>query len=288
MILHPDHERLFWWTARERQNILLRRQAGLPRDQWTQDPVFRSHHFCNVFRSDDRVSQMIIRLTKRLGRFNAALTGRLINRYETLDMILKGETIREAMAACGINTNAYRLNTPLGLNKAEGLHVMMNEAQLRRDRVLTALSIPAALAVLGEVSCLGGFVGYQIILDLIELGAFSSDFVDDWCWAGPGAGRGAMRLLGQKPSGSWMDRSVWGRPEDKHPELVQAVMSHLLTQAPANWPTAWRPWTIHEVEGWLCEYDKWARRTFNESPGGRRFKGRYGVDYQPAARAEAK
>jgi len=94
-----------------------------------------------------------------------------------------------------------------------------------------------------------------------------------------------MRLLGKQLSGSWEERSV-NRPEITEPQVVQAVMQHLLESSKDshNWPSHWRPWTIHEVEGWLCEYDKWARRHYNESQGGRKFRGRYGIDYQPQNR----
>lgn len=46
----------FFAYARERQAILLRRRAGLPRDQWSRDPVFANNRFCNVFREDDRTT----------------------------------------------------------------------------------------------------------------------------------------------------------------------------------------------------------------------------------------
>lgn len=45
----------FFWYARERQNILLRRRAGEPRP-WTEDWVLHHHRFCNIFREDDAVT----------------------------------------------------------------------------------------------------------------------------------------------------------------------------------------------------------------------------------------
>jgi hypothetical protein len=46
-------------------------------------------------------------------------------------------------------------------------------------------------------------------------------------------------------------------------------MQELLAQANEEWPEAWRPWEMREVEHWLCEYDKWRR-----GMGGQRLKRR--------------
>lgn len=43
----------FFAYARERQQILIRRRAGLPRSEWTKDEILRTYRFCNVFREDD-------------------------------------------------------------------------------------------------------------------------------------------------------------------------------------------------------------------------------------------
>lgn len=43
----------FFAYARARHAILLRRQTGLPRTEWTDDPILQKYRFCNVFREDD-------------------------------------------------------------------------------------------------------------------------------------------------------------------------------------------------------------------------------------------
>jgi hypothetical protein len=43
----------FFAYARARYAILLRRQADLPRSEWTDDPILQKYRFCNVFREDD-------------------------------------------------------------------------------------------------------------------------------------------------------------------------------------------------------------------------------------------
>jgi len=48
---------LLHWTA-EREAIRLRRAAGAP-PPWTDDPIMRAWRFCNIRRSDDRVTRWI-------------------------------------------------------------------------------------------------------------------------------------------------------------------------------------------------------------------------------------
>lgn len=43
----------FFSYARERHSIYLRRQAGLPRADWTQDKILQEYRFCNIFRELD-------------------------------------------------------------------------------------------------------------------------------------------------------------------------------------------------------------------------------------------
>lgn len=46
----------FFAYARERHSTHLRRAAGLPRGQWTQDPILQQYRFCNVYRELDRTT----------------------------------------------------------------------------------------------------------------------------------------------------------------------------------------------------------------------------------------
>lgn len=46
----------FFAYARERQTIFLKKTAGLPRPEWTSDPILSHYKFCCVFREDDRTT----------------------------------------------------------------------------------------------------------------------------------------------------------------------------------------------------------------------------------------
>lgn len=74
----------FFWLARERYQIKLRKDAGLSRPEWTTDPLLSKYHFCNVFRADDRVSRAIRELAGRWDPWPAVLLGRLCNKEATV------------------------------------------------------------------------------------------------------------------------------------------------------------------------------------------------------------
>jgi hypothetical protein len=46
----------FFKFCRERHSVFLRREAGLPREQWTDDPILKQYKFTNVFRELDRTT----------------------------------------------------------------------------------------------------------------------------------------------------------------------------------------------------------------------------------------
>jgi hypothetical protein len=53
--------RLLWYFAAERMKMLERRLQGLPREQWTEDPILREYRFTLPYRIADYVSQDCMR-----------------------------------------------------------------------------------------------------------------------------------------------------------------------------------------------------------------------------------
>ena len=51
----------------ERQAVLVRREAELPREEWTPDPVLRRGRFCNIDRRDDAVTRELVAAWARPG-----------------------------------------------------------------------------------------------------------------------------------------------------------------------------------------------------------------------------
>src|SRR5689334_14684624 len=82
----------YWRFAAARQDVFLRRIAGLP-PPWTSDPVIAVHRFANPYRASDRVSQYLIRNVIYTGSSLVeevvfrTLLFKLFNRIETWNLI---------------------------------------------------------------------------------------------------------------------------------------------------------------------------------------------------------
>ena len=143
----------FFAYARERQAILLRRRAGLPRSEWTQDPILRDNRFCNVFREDDRTTVWfrenvrerlrstpeVLLATVVFRWFNRITTGEAIFSQTRMDTEPPGATAWEEFLGSGNTlvlrdailkhvgwggpfvTGAYIIKTPNGMDKLDGV-----------------------------------------------------------------------------------------------------------------------------------------------------------------------
>lgn len=258
-------ERLVW-TAQERERVYAARRAGLPRP-WTSDPVLASGRFCNVWREQDKTSALILGILRRhraAVRPALAVGLRLINRHATLLDFRHGEPLRAELGRLlivGINTNAYRINTPLGLNNKAGVGVLLDRAQERHEELARvcreATSFWALQDAVQPLLGLGSFIVYQALLDLRDLGILKAE--DDWAYPGPGAARGLARLEGTWQEAHWSDKS--NRLANYGSRNFEAgLCAKLLELTPRlREATGWERWSVHETEGWLCEWDKYER-----------------------------
>ena len=138
---------------RARHEIYLKRQAGVPKGQLTDDPIFQTYRFCNVFRELDTVTiwlrqnvrekvpvEQVLLATVLFRWFNRIKTGEAIFIQEALGMgdELPGETAWECFARtgdvdpiraairqyCGNGpyvTGSYIIKTPDGMDKLDGV-----------------------------------------------------------------------------------------------------------------------------------------------------------------------
>lgn len=141
--------------ARERHLIHLRRQAGVPRSQWTQDPILQQYRFCNVYRELDRTTIWLRenvreRLASSPDLLLATVIFRWFNRITSGEAIFQqlrtnfsdsgapGETaweelirtrsldgVRDSLVCwCGSGpyvTGSYIIKTPDGMSKLDGV-----------------------------------------------------------------------------------------------------------------------------------------------------------------------
>lgn len=138
---------------RARHEIYLKRKAGVPRGQWTDDPIFLTYRFCNVYRELDtttiwlrenvreKIPPAHILLATVLFRwFNRIKTGEAIFIQEALglggeepgetawDCFLRTGDVDPIRAAirqyCGKGpyvTGSYIIKTPDGMDKLDGV-----------------------------------------------------------------------------------------------------------------------------------------------------------------------
>ncbi len=271
----------FFKFANERQRIFLRKEKGLPREQWTTDPVLKEFSFCNIFREDDRTTKFFRDTVREPLRNSpdvlvATIAWRWFNRIETcrlvsLDDWAWGDTsaMRSLLADVRpLVTGAYVIKTPNGMNKLEGILSCIERVKLEAPRLIEQLEQGMTLqelhADLMLIPYLGPFMAYEIVTDLRHTYLLeNAPDIDSWASAGPGCCRGA----GWVNSGNPDEFSYGSR---KSQTTVLKMMNTILWESVKHWDWPDRPWEMREVEHTLCEYDKYRR-----AQGGQRLKRRY-------------
>lgn len=182
------------------------------------------------------------------------------------------EVLLHHLTSLGVNTNAYRLNTPHGLNALSGLvELIQQDRQALALELAPCSSLEQAYHVLNRVPYIRGFVGYQVLLDLYDNKAWPESFDGSWSLAGPGACRGMGWLMGQDLNYDWTS-SEFRLDKGKFLQDMPRLMTLLTGIVQANWPKDWPEFTIHETEFMLCEADKWLRKQLTSRPSGRLFR----------------
>lgn len=271
--------------ARERYEMYLRRQRREPWP-WTSDPILCQYRFCNIFRNDDRTTRwfhdnLLGKSRGHIQRLRMALIFRYTNRIETgqalADLLLTPnmpaasllahveQTLRKIVSrAEPILSPAYMIKTPLRKDKVTGLielwrgvldHEVSITHYMRQER-----SLKFSVEMLCAYPYVGPFMAYEIVTDL-RWTTLLNDATDIYTYAnpGPGAVRGAARLLGKKAE-------ELNRVSKDHLALVHDVMADLLGRSAFArfWPLDWPKWEMRDVEHTLCEFDKYERARLDE------------------------
>jgi hypothetical protein len=270
-----DRTRLTGFTTylRERLALQRRREAGAPRP-WTEDPILHRYKFCCVYRDDDRTSREARAVVTALppGEQLRALLGfRLYNRVKTLENLITSgwspDVFRSPLLQPSFNTLAYKINLPGGLYN--------REAVIRKLEVAAALARsgwrprPTAKETWTELRAtlgVGPFLVYQTVLDLRWLyGPYTDEM--SWCCYGPGGVRGLARLLGKYvPIEDYESYRVHYRRHDYDPYRRDVLGVDLIGEAQGILEAVREefPFTLFDVQGNLCEFDKYERIRTNE------------------------
>lgn len=109
---------------------------------------------------------------------------------------------------------------------------------------------------LTQFPSMGPFMAQEVVMDLRHTHLLNcAPDINSWGHAGPGAARGLNRIRGRE-----LEQKVPAEQQLKE-------MQKLLMLAWSNhhfWPREWPRWELHEVEFWLCEFDKYERARLNQ------------------------
>lgn len=261
---------LFWYWVDERHRIYLRRQAGEPKP-WSEDEIFQTYKFTNVFRQLDRGT---IWLTDNfiephwddnpaLLAFNCAWyrmfnwtgTGQLLGwrrRWRTRDII---RILTRAQAAGRqIFTGAHIVWAEGGKPKIDGVVEICAELFGRRRHIYSmsryTRSLEGVFDYLCEVRGLGGFMAYEIVSDLRHTPLLEdARDINTWANVGPGAFRGLRRI--------WPDL----RYQDALGKMIELLE---MSRQPGVLEDHVPPLELRDIEHVSCEWDKWCRVKFGE------------------------
>ena len=140
----------FFRFARERHCIYLRRQDGVSRDQWTQDPVLREYRFTNVYRELDAttvwfkenvrerlrhtpevlLATVLFRWLNRISAGEAIFQQKLLGDETAWDVLMRrgpgglDDVAQAVRSYCGKGpyvTGSYIIKTPDGMDKLQGV-----------------------------------------------------------------------------------------------------------------------------------------------------------------------
>jgi hypothetical protein len=285
MRMNPVNVTEYFATARERYEIMCRRQQGCQRP-WTEDPIFQAWRFCNVFREDDKTTEWIRENAREPLRGDDAATVvamvmcRVFNRVETLKIlhlhgVLHRWNIHEAIQVLEgehpVVGAAYVVKTPDGMDKLHGAAEMVDavsfSSNLLVEEIRNSNSLEGAWVALQQYPCIGSFMAYEIVSDLrhTDLLDKATDIMT-WAVPGPGACRGLSWLVAS-------NSEVLGYGGRLVRETALGFMRELLvaSRSTDHWPSNWPVWEMREVEHWLCEHYKWVRVKYYNERMKRRF-----------------
>ncbi len=216
----------YWQFACERQNIFMRKAAGLT-ENLTEDPILKVHKFTNAYRASDRVSQYLIkdviykegysvndispedilfrillfktfnnietwkRLEEKLGQityknFNVETYGKALS-----ELYAQGVTLYSGAYIMASGKSAFGHERKF-MNHLSLIDFMMKDQVT--DKILRSKQLEEIYQILLEYPTIGTFLGYQYTIDInySELVDFSEN---EFVIAGPGAKAGIRKCF---------------------------------------------------------------------------------------------
>tara|TARA_R100000234_G_scaffold118736_1_gene99845 strand:+ start:6261 stop:7145 length:885 start_codon:yes stop_codon:yes gene_type:complete len=260
---------LYFYWIHERETIRLNKEVERNPQPWTDDPILQKFKFCQVFREEDRTTRWFKRHIRNPWRddpevlmatvifrwFNFIETGRTLIRHNLHIEWNRKKAIEEITKQDQWVTGAYIVKTPNRMDKvtgvAECISHMWGDREKLVERILATKSLEKSWEILRDYPYMGPFMAYEVITDLRHTYLLrDAEDILTWANAGPGAMRGLNRLAGRdldfcRRTHPWNDemRNLWEISRERlNPNLIDLSR-----------------FEMREIEGGLCEFDKYSR-----------------------------
>ena len=269
--LAEELDRFCYWQ-RERENIRLQKEVLELPAPWTDDVILQDFKFCQVYREDDRTTRWfkkhirepladdpdVLMATVIFRWFNHIDTGRTLIEHDLLKNWDRKKAIDEITKQPKWITGAYIIKTPNGMDKVTGVAECISHMWEQRYALLDKIennprSLEQCWTWLRDFPYMGPFMAYEVVTDLRHTYLLrDANDIMTWANAGPGAMRGLNRLTGRELGYSKRSHDWVGEMNDLY-KVVEARLPFSITMRNDM------SYEMREIEGGLCEFDKYSR-----------------------------
>jgi hypothetical protein len=290
----------YWRFAKTRQDIFMKRVAGITPPPYTEDPILLVHRFTNVYRASDRVSQFLIRHVLYEGDqspeeiFFRAILFKIFNRIDTWALLKErlvniswtdfsfddyAKPLDEAISSGRrLYSAAYIMPSPdFGDRRKHRNHLQLIQLMMKTEapkRIAGAGSLEEVFNILRGYPSLGYFLAFQFTIDL-NYSTLVNFPESDFVVAGPGARDGIRKCFADTAGLDDADLILLMT------ELAQSEFDRLGLEFQKLWGRSLQPIDCQNI---FCEVDKYARVRHPEYVGdsGRsRIKQKFTVNSDP-------
>ena len=268
-------DRYCYWQT-ERESIRIKKESAVLSPPWTDDPILQEFKFCQVFREDDRTTRWfrthirepmrneedVLMATIIFRWFNLIETGRTLIDHDLLRKWNRKKAIYEITKQPKWITGAYIIKTPNGMDKVTGVAECVSHIWKARESILSRLhenlakgesSLEATWLILRDYPYMGPFMAYEVVTDLRHTYLLeNANDIMTWANAGPGAMRGLNRLTGRPLDYSRKSHPWCEEMQDLFEQVKKILAPSIIFRNGANYE-------MREIEGGLCEFDKYSR-----------------------------
>lgn len=273
----------FLHLVSERQSIHNKRKKGLPAP-WSNDQILTTYRFTNILREDDRVTKWIHTNwlkpnSDHQDLWFAMYVARVFNRVETLKAIglplnwagkrrQKVTDTLTALRAADVRlfNPAYMVTTHKKPISVFAYYLKIFDTLWERRAYVRPKpddTLRAFYTRLTEQDGIASFMGGQVVADIKWVDPLIK--AKDWATfavPGPGSKRGLCRLTGRPVSRWW----AWNEQE-WHDTLM-----YLRKVALPLFPKGLRKMDSQNLQGCLCEFDKYMRAKSGDGRPKQKFK----------------